>query len=173
MVVVGNVAHPAVTGEEYRVKSLDNSGRPVYVTADGHGRLWLIVATDSGFEGLSAFYYGRIACTLTPEPQESEASLLGFDQSSVRWMSSFALAGQATADGPLGDEVEPDFALIQPRGLGGVVVHHRMDVQVRRDVPFQYGAGNWRDSWCRFSRLHWARTRAVSVSRAANWVDVS
>ena len=42
--------------------------RPVRcrVTADGEGRLWLIVGTDSGFEGLSAFYYARIACTLTP-----------------------------------------------------------------------------------------------------------
>ena len=85
MVVVGNVAHPAVTGEEYRVKSLDNSGRPVYVTADGDGMLWLIVATDSGFEGLSAFYYARIACTLTPvKTPGSGASLLGVDWSSDR-----------------------------------------------------------------------------------------
>ena len=49
------------------------------------GRLWLIVGTDSGFEGLSAFYYARIACTLTPvEPRDSEASLLGFDRSPDR-----------------------------------------------------------------------------------------
>ena len=55
------------------------------VTADGEGRLWLIVGTDSGFEGLSAFYYARIACTLTPvEPRDSEASLLGFDRSPDR-----------------------------------------------------------------------------------------
>ena len=66
MVVVGHVAHPDVTGEEYRIKTLDNSASPVQVTADGEGRLWLIVGTDSGFEGLSAFYYSRIACTLTP-----------------------------------------------------------------------------------------------------------
>ena len=85
MVVIGHVAHPAVAGQEYRLKSLDNSGRPVSVTADGEGRLWLIVGTDSGFEGLSAFYYARIACTLTPvEPQDSEASLLGFDRSPPR-----------------------------------------------------------------------------------------
>ena len=82
MVVVGHVAHPAVTGQEYRLKPLDNSGRPVSVTTDGEGRLWLIVGTDSGFEGLSAFYYAGIACTLTPvEPQDSEASVLGFDRS--------------------------------------------------------------------------------------------
>ncbi len=76
MVVVGNVAHPAVTGEEYRVKSLDNAGRPVSVTADAEGRLWLIVGTDSGFEGLSAFYYARIACTLTPVASAKKARTL-------------------------------------------------------------------------------------------------
>ena len=76
MVVVGHVAHPAVTGEEYRLKSLGNSGRPVHVTADGEGRLWLIVGTDSGFEGLSAFYYARIACTLTPVASAKRAHTL-------------------------------------------------------------------------------------------------
>ena len=91
MVVVGHVAHPAVTGEEYRLKSLDNAGRPVSVTADGEGRLWLIVGTDSGFEGLSAFYYAGIACTLTPvNPQGSETSVLGFDQSPDRSDSASA-----------------------------------------------------------------------------------
>ena len=83
MVVVGHVAHPAVTGEEYRIKTLANSASPVKVTADGEGRLWLIVGTDSGFEGLSALYYARISCTLTPvNPRDSEASVLGFDLSS-------------------------------------------------------------------------------------------
>ena len=81
MSVLGHVAHPDVTGKEYRIKSLDNSGSPVSVTADGAGRLWLIVGTDSGFEGLSAFYYARIACTLTPGGTPGpEGSLLGVDQ---------------------------------------------------------------------------------------------
>ncbi len=81
MVVLGNVAHPDVTGEEYRIKSLDNAGSPVNVAADSEGRLWLIVGTDSGFEGLSAFYYARIACTLRlVEPPGSAASLLDANQ---------------------------------------------------------------------------------------------
>ena len=75
MVVVGHVASPAVAGEEYRIKTLDNSGRPVNVTADGEGRLWLIVGTDSGFEGLSAFYYARIACTLSPVASAKKAHI--------------------------------------------------------------------------------------------------
>ena len=60
MVVIGNVAHPGVTGREYRVKTLNNDGRPLTVEADGEGRLWLIVGTDSGFEGLTTLYYDRI-----------------------------------------------------------------------------------------------------------------
>ena len=64
MVVVGHVAHPDVAHEEYLIKSLDNAGNPVHVTTDSKGGLWLIVGTDSGFEGLSRFYYARMAFTL-------------------------------------------------------------------------------------------------------------
>ena len=67
MVVLGNVAHPQVAGDEYLVKTLDNVGLPLTVTTDGEGRAWLIVGTDSGFEGLSRFYYARISYTLAPK----------------------------------------------------------------------------------------------------------
>ena len=78
MVVLGNVAHSEVVGEEYRIKSLDNADNPVNATTDGKGGLWLIVGTDSGFEGLSTFYYARIAYTLkVVEFPSSETSLLG------------------------------------------------------------------------------------------------
>jgi hypothetical protein len=36
------------------------------VTADSRGRLWLLMGTDSGFEGRTTIYYQRIAVTLTP-----------------------------------------------------------------------------------------------------------
>ena len=78
MVVVGHAAHPEVVLEEYRIKSLDNAGNPVKVTTDGNGGLWLIVGTDSGFEGLSRFYYARIAYTLSAvQSAASKASPLG------------------------------------------------------------------------------------------------
>jgi hypothetical protein len=35
------------------------------VTASEHGRLWLFVGTDSGYEGLNQLYYSRIVVTLT------------------------------------------------------------------------------------------------------------
>ena len=64
MVVIGNVAHPGVTGREYRIKTMNNDGKPLTVETDGEGRLWLIVGTDSGFEGLTTLYYDRISYRL-------------------------------------------------------------------------------------------------------------
>ena len=76
MVVIGNVAHPDVVDREYRIKTLDNANMSLTANADEEGRIWLIVGTDSGFEGLSALYYSRISyqlsiveppLTMTPE----------------------------------------------------------------------------------------------------------
>jgi hypothetical protein len=36
------------------------------VRTDGQGQLWLLVGTDSGFEGPTALYYQRIDATLIP-----------------------------------------------------------------------------------------------------------
>ena len=65
MVVLGNVANPEVAGTEFRIKTLDNMDMPLNVETDNGGRAWLIVGTDSGFEGLSVFYYARIKYVLT------------------------------------------------------------------------------------------------------------
>ena len=65
MVVLGNVATGELVNREYRIKTLDNVDLPLSVATDGEGRVWLIVGTDSGFEGLSAFYYSRISYTLS------------------------------------------------------------------------------------------------------------
>ena len=66
MVVLGNVAHPEVANREYRIKTLDNTDMPLSVSTDSSGGVWLIVGTDSGFEGLSTLYYAGISYTLTP-----------------------------------------------------------------------------------------------------------
>lgn len=66
MINLGNVAHPDVAGTEYRIKTLNNEERPFDVTADEGGRLWLIVGTDSGFEGLTSLYYTGIKYTFDP-----------------------------------------------------------------------------------------------------------
>jgi len=67
MAVLGNVAHPEVQNREYRVKTLDSLDLPVSVDADDEGRVWLVVGTDSGFEGLTSLYYARISYTLAIE----------------------------------------------------------------------------------------------------------
>ena len=66
MGVLGNVGHPDIVGDEFRLKTLDSMDSPVVVEADDSGSAWLIVGTDSGFEGLTRLYYDRIAFTLTP-----------------------------------------------------------------------------------------------------------
>ena len=65
MINLGNVAHPEVAGDEYKIKTLHNEGRPFEVVSDHEGRIWLIVGTDSGFEGLSTFYYSGITYGFT------------------------------------------------------------------------------------------------------------
>ena len=65
MVVLGNVANGEVLNREYRIKTLDNVDLLLSVSTDGEGKVWLIVGTDSGFEGLSALYYSRISYTLS------------------------------------------------------------------------------------------------------------
>ena len=67
MAVLGNVAHPDVAQREYRIKTLDSVGLALRVEADDAGRVWLVVGTDSGFEGLTRLYYARISYTLALE----------------------------------------------------------------------------------------------------------
>ena len=66
MAVLGTVGHPDIVGDEFRLKTLDSMDSPVVVNADDSGSAWLIVGTDSGFEGLTRLYYDRISFTLTP-----------------------------------------------------------------------------------------------------------
>ena len=66
MAVLGTVGHPDIVGDEFRLKTLDSMDSTVVVKADDSGSAWLIVGTDSGFEGLTRLYYARISFTLTP-----------------------------------------------------------------------------------------------------------
>lgn len=44
---------------EYKLKVL-TSAKPISVTSDSNGEIWLIVGTDSGFEGTTTIYYNSI-----------------------------------------------------------------------------------------------------------------
>jgi hypothetical protein len=69
--VVGNIAN-GLSAEEIDLEnppyvSLERQHEHEYtVTASPDGQLWLLVGTDSGFEGLTAIYYQSISVTLIP-----------------------------------------------------------------------------------------------------------
>ncbi len=66
MINLGNVASPEVTDDKFKIKTLVNDGRPLQVATDGQGQAWLIVGTDSGFEGRTDIYYSRIEFLFSP-----------------------------------------------------------------------------------------------------------
>jgi hypothetical protein len=64
MVVVGNIASELVMGNgDFALKTLANNA-PVKVSSNDDGSLWIIVGTDSGFEGLTQLYYDQISIDL-------------------------------------------------------------------------------------------------------------
>ena len=58
MVVIGNFAN-GTDRHEYALKTVGNT-LPFVAETDETGTLWLIVGTDSGFEGSTTIYYDRI-----------------------------------------------------------------------------------------------------------------
>ncbi len=63
-----NIGHIGIEGDEYRYELIrrDNGDRPFSATTDANGNLWLIIGTDSGFEGLTTLHYNSINVRLEP-----------------------------------------------------------------------------------------------------------
>lgn len=61
-----HVGTVGIHGEDFQYKliSLGNQYRQLFVRASDTGSLWAIVGTDSGFEGLTRLYYNNIHITL-------------------------------------------------------------------------------------------------------------
>lgn len=61
-----NLGTVGIAGESfhYQLITRGNENRPLEVTSDINGGLWLIVGTDSGFEGLTELFYNRIKVRL-------------------------------------------------------------------------------------------------------------
>ncbi|HLU90258.1 MAG TPA: hypothetical protein VKZ51_10535 [Cyclobacteriaceae bacterium] len=61
-----NIGTVGIEGEEYQYELIQrsNSNRPFSVTTGSDGSLWLIIGTDSGFEGLTVLYYNSIQVRL-------------------------------------------------------------------------------------------------------------
>ena len=103
MIVVGDIANAEVVSDEYRIKWLHIRDQDLTATTDGEGKLWLIVGTDSGFEGFTAIYYdligfnfGRAETPTAPESPRTGGTefpvwvvlllaLLGLTLTSLRW----------------------------------------------------------------------------------------
>lgn len=50
----------------YQLATLTTGGRSVTVRTSASGELWLIVGTDSAFEGFTKIYYLEGSPTITP-----------------------------------------------------------------------------------------------------------
>jgi hypothetical protein len=66
--VLGNIANGLSQCPEapYRLITRSNQGTPFLITTDERGALWLLVGTDSGFEGTTTLYYDSIRVVLEP-----------------------------------------------------------------------------------------------------------
>ncbi len=62
MVTIGNFAN-GTDRNEYVLKTVHNS-TPFRVRTDENGTMWVIVGTDSGFEGSTAIYYNQVDIAL-------------------------------------------------------------------------------------------------------------
>lgn len=66
MITVGDIATPASSG--YALITRTNSAyvdTPLKVKTNSKGELWLIVGTDSAFEGVTTLYYTKVYVTLS------------------------------------------------------------------------------------------------------------
>ena len=60
MIVIGHVGVASTTTKYTLVVRNNNTSNGLYVTTNSDGELWLIVGTDSGFEGKTALYYTQV-----------------------------------------------------------------------------------------------------------------
>jgi hypothetical protein len=65
-VILGTIAKPDDGTSNYALIQRDDAASPMYVWSDASGQLWLIVGTDSGFEGTTSIFYTRISVELVP-----------------------------------------------------------------------------------------------------------
>ena len=74
MINLGTIANPNIdlgtfTGEEYALMNLNNQMISFTVTSDKDGSIWVIIGSDSGFEGATTLYYDAIEIRSIEEEQ--------------------------------------------------------------------------------------------------------
>ncbi len=63
-VTVGTIAKPDDGTFDHVLLRRDNRDKPIPVRTDAGGGLWVLVGTDSGFEGVTRIYYTRVVVTV-------------------------------------------------------------------------------------------------------------
>lgn len=67
VIKVGDLAKPTGSDDSrYELKKFDNVGKPVYASSNDRGQIWLLVGTDSGYEGNTRIYFPSVHAVLTP-----------------------------------------------------------------------------------------------------------
>jgi hypothetical protein len=74
MINLGTIANPNIdlgtfAGEEYALMNLNNQELSFRVTSDADGSIWVIIGSDSGFEGATTLYYDAIEIRFVEEEQ--------------------------------------------------------------------------------------------------------
>lgn len=60
VLVIGNIGVAPTTTQFTEVYRNNNSANPFRVTTDSQGEVWILIGTDSGFEGTTTLYYTSI-----------------------------------------------------------------------------------------------------------------
>jgi hypothetical protein len=63
MKILGTIGIPG-NDFTYQLIKRDNLQSPLSVTSDSNGDLWVIIGTDSGFEGTTTLYYNAVEVRL-------------------------------------------------------------------------------------------------------------
>jgi hypothetical protein len=72
MINLGTLSNPnldpdTTTGDDYALMTLNSQGRNFQVTSDKDGTIWVIIGSDSGFEGTTTVFYNMVEITLMEE----------------------------------------------------------------------------------------------------------
>ena len=66
--ILGNVAKAStVFSDRFALKPLSTAGPLFEIATDNQGAVWLLIGTDSAFEGKTTLYYNRIVATFFPQ----------------------------------------------------------------------------------------------------------
>jgi hypothetical protein len=64
MIVIGDMSN-GTSEEKYKVIERSSAGKTIEAKTNDKGELWLILGTDSGYEGLTKMYYLRVKAELS------------------------------------------------------------------------------------------------------------